>query len=90
MKYEWNSDKAAANLAKHGVAFEAIHGFDWDTALIARDIRDFGEVRMKALGLIERRVHFVAYTDRSGCRRIISLRKANPRETRRYMEESDG
>ena len=31
MQYEWNSDKATANHAKHGVRFEVIEGFDWET-----------------------------------------------------------
>lgn len=32
MKYKWDNKKAAENLEKHGVAFEAVHGFEWDTA----------------------------------------------------------
>lgn len=37
-------------------------------------------------GLIGNRVHFVAFVDRADTRRIISLRKANVRETRRHAE----
>ena len=51
--FEWDADKAAANLAKHGVAFERVHEFDWNTAQINMDDReDYGELRMIALGFI--------------------------------------
>lgn len=85
--YDWDEAKRAANFARHGVDFTAIAGFEWTTALIAADTRrDYGESRFIALGLIGDRVHVCVYTDRGRTRRIISLRKANRRETLRYME----
>ena len=87
MQYEWDSDKATANLAKHGVRFDAIEGFDWETALIVPDARfDYGERRWQAFGMIASRVHMVAFTVRGQTIRVISLRKANERETRRYHD----
>lgn len=84
--YIWDDIKAAANLANHGVEFAAITGFDWTTALIADDIRfDYSERRQIALGLIGTRVHVCVFTDRATTRRIISLRKANRRETRTFI-----
>jgi uncharacterized protein len=78
---EWNPGKATANLAKHGVAFEAVEGFDWATAIEAEDARyDYGETRMQALGKIGGRYHVPAYARRGGVLRVMSLRKANPRE----------
>ena len=42
----WDDNKRAANLAKHGVDFAAVEGFDWETALTAvDDRRDYGEDR---------------------------------------------
>ncbi|MGO8712137.1 MAG: BrnT family toxin [Rhizomicrobium sp.] len=48
--------------------------------------RDYGEIRIDTLGEIETRVFFVAFTRREEAIRIISFRKANARETRRYRE----
>ncbi len=80
--YDWDSDKAALNLEKHGVEFSAIYDFDWATAIEAEDIRyDYGEVRMQALGKIGDRYHVLVYSIRGELIRIISLRKANGRET---------
>ncbi|MEM7445455.1 MAG: BrnT family toxin [Pseudomonadota bacterium] len=56
------------NIAKHGVAFETAHDFDWETAT----------------GKIGDRLYVLVYTVRADTRRIISMRKANRREMRRY------
>ena len=39
MQYDWDTEKADANLPKHGVSFEAVRGFDWTTAVEAEDTR---------------------------------------------------
>ena len=60
MEFEWDSAKARANLAKHGVAFEAVFAFERDLHVRTVDNRfDYGEMRYKALGKIEGRVHAV-------------------------------
>jgi hypothetical protein len=48
--------------------------------------RDYGEQRRIALGEIEGRVFAVAYTFRGKVIRLISARKGNERERRRYHE----
>ncbi|MGS4945055.1 BrnT family toxin [Meridianimarinicoccus sp. RP-17] len=79
--YEWDAEKAARNMAKHGVPFEAVTGFDWETAIEAEDTRyDYGETRFQALGRIAGRYHILVYAWRAGRIRVISLRKANRRE----------
>ena len=51
--YEWDAAKAVQDLAKHGVSFETVSGFDWRTAIEVEDTRyDYGETRMQALGKI--------------------------------------
>ena len=82
-KYEWNEDKRRANLEKHGIDFSAVYDFDWATATFLPDDRS-GEYRTKAYGLIEERLHLLVYTVRGDRTRIISLRKGNSREVRRY------
>jgi uncharacterized DUF497 family protein len=84
--WTWDERKRQANLAKQGVDFTLVARFDWATATIEPDERqDYGELRLKALGRIWGRLHFVAFTRRNGETRIFSLRKANRRE-QRYWE----
>ena len=87
MRIDFDPAKDAANLAKHGVSLMEAGRFDWENALIWTDTRQhYGEPRQAALGLIDERVHFVAFVERGNVRRIISLRKANYREAKYYVE----
>ena len=86
MKFEWDEDKNRINIRKHGFQFgdaeEMFRGF-----LLARpDTReDYGEERWIAIGLIQGRFAFVAFTQPShDTIRIISLRKANHEEQEQY------
>ena len=45
---------------------------------------DYGEVRTMCLGLLQGRIVVIVYTMRSFYRHIISMRKANAREQRRF------
>jgi uncharacterized DUF497 family protein len=77
--------KNERNIAERGISFEAVAEFEWDTALVVEDLRkQYGEQRYQALGLIEGRLHALVFTPRAGMVHVISLRKANRRETRRY------
>lgn len=88
--YEWDEAKRQANFAKHGVDFATAEGFDWDTALVMPDLRrDFGEPRFVAFGFIDRRLRSLIFTPRGGKARIISLRKANPREIRHHEQTQE-
>jgi hypothetical protein len=85
VQYVWDDAKRAANLAVHGVDFTAAYRFDWDTAKVDPDIRrDYGEERFIATGRIGLRIHVLVFTPRGELVRVISLRKANDREMRRY------
>ena len=48
--------------------------------------RDHGEDRIAGLGYIGDRLFYVVFVARGEVRRIISLRKANQREVKRYAE----
>jgi uncharacterized DUF497 family protein len=50
--------------------------------------QDKHEQRFNALGIVENRLLFVAYTMREDTIRIISARRAEPFERRRYYEEN--
>ncbi len=85
MNYEWDEAKARLNLEKHGVPFETVHAFEWDTALVLEDDReDYGESRYRAMGLIGKRLHALVFTLRGENIRVIGIRKANRREVRFY------
>lgn len=84
---EWDEDKRAANLEKHGVDFSAALEFEWDTASTADDARqDYGEPRFVSIGFIGPRLHVLVWTPRGERFRVISLRKANAREVKRYAD----
>lgn len=88
MEFEWDERKARQNIAKHGAPFEyAARVFLDSHRLDAEDDRrDYGETRRLAFGRIETRVFAVAYTLRGSIIRLISARKANERERRKYDE----
>ncbi len=79
--------KDAAKRVKHDLSLAEAGRLEWNTALIEEDDRrDYGEARMLAIGYIGHRLHFVVFVKRDGLRRIISLRKTNEREDRRYAQ----
>jgi uncharacterized protein len=81
LRYEWDLAKAAANQAKHGIAFEAVVRFNWNRYVLYEDTRrHYGEPRFLAYGLLDGRLHALVFTRRGPTRRVISLRKANHRE----------
>lgn len=85
MKFEFDTAKNESNIAKHGVSLAASENFEWDDAIIIPDERkNYGETRYIAYGLIENRLHAMVFTKRSGAIRVISLRKANARERKKY------
>jgi uncharacterized DUF497 family protein len=87
MLFEWDDRKAAQNISKHGVPFEyAARVFLDPHRLDSEDNRHYSEQRRLTLGKIEGRLFAVAYTPRGTVLRLISARKANAREQRKYNE----
>ena len=87
MALSFDPAKDEVNRAKHGVSLAEAEMFEWETAVVFPDERtDYGEARVAAIGYIGQRLYVVIFTDRGEERRIISLRKANAREIRRYAE----
>lgn len=85
MEFEWDEVKDAANRAKHGVSLGDVVYFEWQAAQEQPDFRfDYAELRIEAVAPLKGRLHVCIFTMRDGIHRIISLRKANPREERRY------
>ena len=84
--FEWDEQKAERNQAKHSVSFEfATRAFDDENRVTVIDKRrDYGETRYITLAKIDNRLYVVAFTLRSSIIRLISARKANNKEAKRY------
>lgn len=79
--------KNAINIASRGLSFELVEQMEWTTALMQEDTRKaYGERRFQVLGFIGERLHAVVFTPRDGKVHVISLRKANSREVKRYAK----
>lgn len=88
MEITYDPAKDAANQAKHGVSLALAAKLEWDTLWAEQDSRfAYREARMIGYALIGTRLYCVVFTERGEECRIISLRKANPREVRRYVSE---
>ncbi|MFW9260970.1 BrnT family toxin [Nostoc sp. CALU 546] len=87
MAYQWDRDKAAANLRKHGVDFaDAVTVFSDDLAITITDER-FDEERFITIGIDAfSRVLVVVYTWRNDEIRLISARKATRYEQKQYED----
>ena len=87
MNYEWDPNKAIANIKKHGIDFaDAVTVFD-DLNAVTIDDPDYEEQRfitiaMDAFG----RVLLVVYTWRGDIIRLISARKATKNERKQYED----
>jgi uncharacterized DUF497 family protein len=89
MEFEWDSQKAKANLRKHRISFEeATLVFSDPFSFTYEDERhSHAERRYATLGVSNQgRILVVAHTMRREQIRIISAREATPRERRWYEE----
>lgn len=89
MNISYDSGKNEKNVAERGISFERAAEFEWSSALIVEDTRrDYGESRFQALGFFGKRLHVLVFTPRAGQVHVISLRKANRREVKRYETQT--
>jgi uncharacterized DUF497 family protein len=89
MRFTWDPKKAAANLRKHGVAFEEASTVFRDTLSETGSDPDHsvGEHRFVTFGISQQgRLLVVAHTDESDTIRIISARQAMRQERKIYEE----
>ena len=92
-RFEWDPAKATANLRKLGVSLEtASRVFADPNALFEQDRIVDGELRWQAIGVVDEMMmllvaHVVQEQDGVEGIRIISARRANHKERRRYEEE---
>ncbi len=89
MDYQWDANKAAANLVKHGVDLaDAVGVFEDEWALTIKEQDVEGEQRFVTMGMdFLGRVLVVVYTYRGNTIRLISARRATRRERRIYEQK---
>ena len=84
---EFNPAKDASNLDKHGLSLGDAESFEWQTAVVREDVRaPYPEPRFEAVGYMGDRLHVMVFCLRGNTVRVISLRRANAREVKRYAE----
>jgi uncharacterized DUF497 family protein len=91
MEFEFDPEKSAANLAKHGIDFEAAQAI-WDDdssiAVPAKD-GDDGEARSVVIGMIGDKLWSAIITWRGVVVRIISVRRSRDDERMLYVETNN-
>lgn len=89
MEIDFDPGKDAVNRAKHGLSLADAARLEWEDAFILPDDRAaYGERRLRVYAMLDGRLHMAAVTFRGPVLRVISLRKANRREVRRYGQLS--
>lgn len=90
MDFEWDEEKAEANLSKHGVSFDEAKTVFNDALYIDFYDPDHSSNEDRYLIIGESKQHrllIVSYTERNQKRRLISAREATRREREDYEEE---
>ena len=76
------------NITAHGVSLALAEKLEWNLMICREDDReDYGELRLVGYVPISDTVYIVAFTVEEDCYRIISLRKAEPKEVRYYASQ---
>ena len=89
MRIAFDPSKSERNIIDRHLSFDLVSQFDFETAVFTVDTRrDYGEVRLRALGLLSSRVHALVFAETASGIRVISFRKANKREVRHYEQET--
>ena len=85
MIIDFDPTKNAKNIHERGLSFERTAEFDFllETYLLD-DRQDYGEERQIAIGYLDGRLHFLCFVQIPDGIRVVSFRKANSREARKY------
>ena len=92
LNFEWDETKAKENLKNHKVSFDEAITVCSDPYSVTIPDPDHSESEQRFIDIgisASGRVLVVVYTERKGNVRIISCRKATPRERRVYEEGND-
>ena len=89
-EFEWDDDKAAKNLLKHGISFpQAISAFrDTFAVEYPDDRRDYGEDRFIHIGMANGQLLTIVFTERADRTRLISARRSTKYEEELYHSQN--
>ncbi|MEG3439338.1 BrnT family toxin [Pannus brasiliensis CCIBt3594] len=86
-EFDWDEAKRLSNLENHEIDFAGVPPIFDSPCVIREDKRrDYGEIRMIVLGELRGEICYVVYTVREETCRLISARRANERERKKYRE----
>jgi uncharacterized DUF497 family protein len=89
VRFEFDPAKDRLNRSRHGLSLALAEELVWDEALVWIDERfAYDEPRMVGLAPKGERLYYVAFVDRGSVRRIVSLRYAERREVKHYVEHA--
>lgn len=91
LKFEWDPKKSVQNERKHGLSFEdAVQVFYDPLRRLDMEGDEHGEIRWRTVGEIGGVLHVVSHTiheeEETEIYRLISARRATPREIRIFQE----
>jgi uncharacterized DUF497 family protein len=87
MKLTWDETKRQKTLEERQLDFnDASEVFEQIHLNIADTRIDYGEPRFIVVGFLRKRMIILVYTPRGETRHIISMRKANEREIKKYQQ----
>lgn len=90
MKFEWHEQKNRLNIQKHKISFEiAMLAFSDPLQMSIQDRFENGEERWQTLGMVQGQLlllvaHTIQDSESGEVIRLISARRADPKERRRY------
>jgi uncharacterized DUF497 family protein len=89
MRLTFDPVKNARNIAERGLPFELVAEIEQETVALEDDTRpNYGERRVRVLGMTGERLHAVVITYREDAMHAISFRKANRKELKLYGQRS--
>lgn len=85
MRIEYDPHKNLRNIEERNLPFERVKELDWENALLWQDTRKiYPELRLSGLAMLDNRVYAICITPIYKGIRVISFRKANKREVKKY------
>ncbi len=90
MRITFDPSKNDRNIAERSLPFDRVAELDWEAAIaVEDDRREYGEQRLRVMALLGQRLHVAVITYRGDAVHVISFRKANSREIKRYEEQKN-
>jgi uncharacterized DUF497 family protein len=88
MRITYDPAKNDRNIVERGLSFDRVAELEWEGAVSVEDTRkDYGERRVRVAARLENRLHIAVITVRGDALHVISFRKANRKEVRRYEQQ---